>query len=90
MSNSSSIVRESRWIKQLRSEIERRDAETSGDIWASVTVRLELGSARRLLYILDLVRELEEPCPCPANEGRNLNEIAGEEAYLLATGAIEG
>lgn len=81
---------EDRWIKELRKQRDRLMKETGGDVWAELDLKICLGDANRLLYILDLVRGLEDPDPVPANENRSTFEIAGEEAYLLATGAMEG
>jgi hypothetical protein len=70
--------RESLWIKALRAEVGRLNDE-GANIWTDVNVKLCLGDARRLLWLLDLARKDGIP-----------HRAVSEEAYLLATGAMEG
>lgn len=65
------------WIRELRKQVEALNEEDAG-IWSNVEVGLCLGDARRLLYCLDRVKEVDG------------SEEAADELYLLATGAMEG
>lgn len=79
---------ESRWINSLREQIEHLD-KLDANIWSNVTVTVCLGDARRLLYILDLVRGLE---PLPYQIPRNMSndQMICLELGMLADGTMEG
>lgn len=82
-------VHDAPWIKELRNQLNKLDTDPNSDIWSKVTLNISQADARRLLYVLDLVRGIEEPPNVPAAD-HGIEAIAGAEMWLLATGAMEG
>lgn len=79
-------LHESMWIRSLRAQVEGLNRKPEVSIREEVHLTMDLGDARRLLAILDLARDLIPHRP----PYRDANQEIIDEAYLLATGAMEG
>ena len=71
------------WIKAFKDEIEAVSAEHGSDPHAPISVKLNLGDARRLLHVLELATSPD------GDDGAN-NARLVEEVCMLVLGVCEG